>query len=82
VTIEGNAGQGGLSGGGTAAPVVAKVLRDIQERPAIHGVNYEKIVVQEESDPLTVPLTPAFMLGAPPPPPENPVSGFFSRLFR
>lgn len=83
VTIEGNAGQSGLSGGSTAAPVVAKVLRDIQERPAVHGVSYEKIVIQEESDPLTVPLTPAFMLGAPQPPPhENPVSGFFSRLFR
>ncbi|MDZ4404856.1 penicillin-binding transpeptidase domain-containing protein [Prosthecobacter sp.] len=81
VTIEGNAGQGGLSGGGTAAPVIAKVLRDIQERPAIHGVSYEKGTVTEESDPLTAPLTPAFMLGAPPPPPPE-REGFFSRLFR
>ena len=81
VTIEGNAGQGGLSGGGTAAPVIAKVLRDIQERPAIHGVSYEKGTVTEETDPLTAPLTPVFMLSAPPPPPPE-RGGFFSRLFR
>lgn len=81
VTIEGNAGQGGLSGGGTAAPVIAKVLRDIQDRPGVHGVSYEKGAVIEESDPLIAPLTPDFMRGAPPPPP--PVrEGFFSRLFR
>ncbi len=81
VTIEGNAGQGGLSGGGTAAPIIAKVLRDIQERPAVHGVSYEKATVIEETDPLTAPLTPAYMLGAPPPPPPE-RGGFFSRLFR
>ncbi len=80
VTIEGNAGQGGLSGGGTAAPVIAKVLREIQERPAIHGVSYEKGTVAEETDPLTAPLTPAFMYSAPPPQPVS--EGFFSRIFR
>jgi cell division protein FtsI/penicillin-binding protein 2 len=81
VTIEGNAGQDGLSGGGTAAPIIAKVLRDIQERPAVHGVSYEKVAVIEEIDPLTAPLMPAYMLGAPPPPPPE-RAGFFSRLFR
>lgn len=81
VTIEGNAEEGGLSGGGTAAPVIAKVLREIQAKPAIHGVSYEKGTVIEEADPLTVPLTPVFMLGAPPPPPPE-REGFFSRLFR
>jgi penicillin-binding protein 2 len=81
VTIEGNAGQGGLSGGGTAAPIIAKVLRDIQERPAVHDVSYEKAAVIEETDSLTAPLTPAYMLGAPPPPPPE-RGGFFSRLFR
>ncbi|MFN0077767.1 MAG: peptidoglycan D,D-transpeptidase FtsI family protein [Prosthecobacter sp.] len=80
VTIEGNAGQSGLSGGGTAAPVIAKVLRDIQERPAVHGVSYEKGKVTEETDPLTAPVTPAFMYGAPPPQPVR--EGLFSRLFR
>ena len=80
VTIEGNAGQGGLSGGGTAAPIIAKILHDIQERPAIHGVSYEKGTVAEETDPLIAPLTPAFMYDAPPPPPDS--GGFFSRFFR
>lgn len=83
VTIEGNADESGLSGGGTAAPVIAKVLRDIQARPAIHAVTIESGTVIEESDPLTAPLVPDFMLGAPRPQVrENPVQGFFSRLFR
>lgn len=82
VTIEGDAGEGGLSGGGTAAPVVAKVLRDIQARPADHAVTYPAGTVIEETDPLTAPLTPDFMLGAPQPPPVREQRGFFSRLFR
>lgn len=83
VTIEGNASEGGLSGGGTAAPVIAKVLRDIQERPAVHAVSYEKGTVIQETDPLIAPLAPVFMIGEPPlRVRENPVQGFFSRLFR
>lgn len=88
VMVEGNAGEGGLSGGGTAAPVIAKVLRDIEARPAVHGVTYENGTVVEENDPLTVPLTPDFRYGygVPQQPPpqyrENPISGFFNRLFR
>jgi penicillin-binding protein 2 len=87
VMIEGNAGEGGLSGGGTAAPVIAKVLRDIEAKPAVHGVSYENIPVVEETDPLTAPLTPDYRYGygAPPPQPrfrENAGPGFFQRLFR
>lgn len=83
-TIEGDAGQGGLSGGGTAAPVVAKVLREIEANPALHAVKLEPGSVVEETDPLIVPVTPVFMSGGPPPPQvrENPVRDFFSRLFR
>ena len=95
VMIEGNAGEGGLSGGGTAAPVIAKVLHDIEAKPTLHGVTYEPGTVMEETDPLAVPLIPdymqerppppGFMFGGPPPHPqyrENPVNGFFQRLFR
>jgi len=96
VMIEGNAGEGGLSGGGTAAPVIAKVLHDIEAKPAVHGVTYEPDKVVEETDPLATPLVPDFMQEQPPPPPgfmfggpqpppqyrENPVGGFFQRLFR
>lgn len=84
VTVEGNAGEGGLSGGGTAAPIIASVLKEIQERPDVHAVKYEPGQVIEESDPLTAPVMPDFMAGAPPPVREvreNPVSNFFSRLF-
>jgi penicillin-binding protein 2 len=85
VMIEGNAGEGGLSGGGTAAPVIAKVLHDIESKPAAHGVTYEPSKVLEETDPLAVPLVPDYMEDRPPPPPfyrENPMGGFFQRLFR
>jgi hypothetical protein len=96
VMIEGNAGEGGLSGGGTAAPVIAKVLHDIETKPALHGVTYEPGTVMEETDQLAVPLVsdymqerpppPGFMFGERPQPPpsyrENPVGGFFQRLFR
>lgn len=82
VTIEGNAGEGGLSGGGTAAPVIAKILRDIQDRPSAHAVTYPAGTVIEENDPLTAPIVPDFMTGAPPPPQVREPAGFFSRLFR
>lgn len=85
VTLEGNAGEGALSGGGTAAPVIAKVLRDIEAHPAIHGVTYEPRTVVEEDDPLISPVAADIATYAPPPRPEvrdNPVRGFFSRLFR
>lgn len=83
VTIEGNAGQGGLSGGGTAAPVIAKVLRDIQAHPAIHAVKIGPGTVVEETDPLITPSGPEFRFASPPPQQrENSVGGFFSRLFR
>ena len=61
VTLEGDAGEGSLSGGGTAAPVIAKVLRDIEARPAVHGVTYELRTVVEENDPLMSPVAPAPM---------------------
>lgn len=84
VTVEGNANQTGLSGGGTAAPIIAKVLKDIEARPSAHAVKYEPGSVIEESDPLTTPSTPEFFYGAPtaPPPPPQRGGGFFSRLFR
>ena len=82
VTIEGDAGESGLTGSGTAAPVIAKVLREIQERPAVHAVKYPKASVIEETDPLTTPLIPDFMLGAQPPPPPQVRRAIFSRPFR
>lgn len=85
VTLEGNAGEGALSGGGTAAPVIAKVLHDIEARPAVHGVTYEPRTVVEENDPLTAPVAAevdTFVPQRRPQVRENPVSGFFSRLFR
>lgn len=98
VMIEGNAGEGGLSGGGTAAPVIAKVLHDIQDKPSAHGVTYESVTVEEENDPLTPDLMnlppPGYYYGGPPPPQyrdygapqrqyrEPPGNGFFQRLFR
>lgn len=88
VMIEGNAGEGGLSGGGTAAPVIAKVLHDIEAKPAAHGVTYESVTVEEENDPLTPDLMnqppPGYFYGDRPPPQyrENPMGGFFQRLFR
>jgi penicillin-binding protein 2 len=87
VMIEGNAGEGGLSGGGTAAPVITKVLRDIEAKPAAHGVSYANTPVNEENDPLTEPMTPVNMYGDPryPPPPQyrpNTGGGFFQRFFR
>jgi hypothetical protein len=46
-------------------------------------VSYEKSAVIVETDALIAPLVPAFMLGEPPVRVrENPVQGFFSRLFR
>ena len=83
VALEGDAGEGSLSGGGTAAPVIAKVLHEIESHPSIHGVTYDEAVVLQESDQLLGPTTE--WTGQPPPLPrerENSVSGFFSRLFR
>ena len=84
VALEGDAGEGSLSGGGTAAPVIAKVLRDIETRPSHHGVTFEEAVVLKEIDPLIGPHTDLTSL--PPPPPaqerDNSIGGFFSRLFR
>jgi penicillin-binding protein 2 len=84
VALEGDAGEGSLSGGGTAAPVIAKVLHDIEVRPSVHGVTFEAGVVMQENDSLMGP-TAAELRSLPPPPMEerdNSVSGFFSRLFR
>jgi penicillin-binding protein 2 len=83
--IEGNADEGGLSGGGTAAPVIAKVLREIEAKPALHAVKFTPGSVIEETDPLTPPLTPEFIYGAPPPPQQvrgASVRDFFSRILR
>ncbi len=90
VMVEGSAGEGGLSGGGTAAPVIAKVLHDIEDKPAAHGVTYEPTTVEEENDPLTPDLMnlppPGYYYGDRPPPPqyrEDPRNGgFFQRFFR
>ncbi|WP_395753297.1 peptidoglycan D,D-transpeptidase FtsI family protein [Prosthecobacter sp.] len=87
VMIEGNAGEGGLSGGGTAAPVITKVLRDIEARPEAHGVKYENTRVDQENDPLTEPVASGGFYGEPQlvrPPgySRGPVEGFFQRLFR
>ena len=88
VMIEGNAGEGGLSGGGTAAPVIAKVLHDIEAKPAAHDVKYQPDTVVEENDPLTPDLAPqpppGYFYGGPPPQRyrENPDNGFFQRIFR
>ncbi len=85
VTIEGNANENGLSGGGTAAPVIAKVLREIDAKPALHAVKFTAGSVIEETDPLIPPLTPEFIYGAPPPPPQvrgDSVRDFFSRILR
>ncbi len=85
VMIEGNAGENGLSGGGTAAPVIAKVLREIEAKPALHAVKFTAGSVIEETDPLIPPLTPEFIYGAPPPPQQvrgGSVRDFFSRILR
>lgn len=83
VAVEGDANEGGLSGGGTAAPIIAKVLRDIEEKPSAHGVKFESGTVITENDPLTAPLTPEFIYDRPAPrQPASPVHDFFSRLFR
>ncbi len=85
VTVEGNPGEGGLSGGGTAAPVIAKVLRDIEARPAVHAVSFTPGKVVEETDPLTAEPMQDLVLNPRPasvPSRENPVRGFFSRFFR
>lgn len=83
VAVEGDANEGGLSGGGTAAPIIAKVLRDIEEKPSAHGVKFESGTVITENDPLTAPLTPDFSYDRPPPrTPARPMHDFFSRLFR
>lgn len=83
VTVEGNANQAGLSGGGTAAPIIAKVLRDIEAKPAVHAVKYESGgSVVEETDPLTTPSTPELFYSTPVQPPPQRGGGFFSRLFR
>lgn len=85
VTIEGDAGEGGLSGGGVAAPVIAKVLHDIEANPATHGVSYTPGEVLTETDSLFyepeffVPLATGTPRATTPP---TGVRGFFSRLFR
>lgn len=75
------------SGGGTAAPVIARVLHDIEAHPAKHSVKIEPRDVITETDdlyhgmPSSVPLTqvapPAFVRRQ-----ASAISGFFSRLFR
>ncbi len=85
VTVEGNAGEGGLSGGGTAAPIIAKVLREIEAKPDTHGVKFEPQPVIDEIDPLSAAPAADFVLSTPPPPPQvrqQPSRGFFSRIFR
>lgn len=71
VMLEGNAGEGGLSGGGTAAPVIAKVLREIESKPSAHEVAYEPVRVEEENDPLMMSAEAGYYYGmdARPPPP-------------
>lgn len=85
VMVEGNAGQGGLSGGGTAAPIIAKILHDIEDRPTAHDVKFTPDNVPEENDPLTpefIPPPPGYY-GGPPQYREDPgIGGFFQRLFR
>lgn len=85
VTIEGDAGEGGMSGGSTAAPVIAKVLRDIEAHPATHAVSYERGDVIVENDPLLGEpvLEPPAVANYPPARTEpRSIRGFFSRLFR
>ncbi|MDI1312237.1 penicillin-binding transpeptidase domain-containing protein [Prosthecobacter sp.] len=87
VMVEGNAGESGLSGGGTAAPIIAKVLHDIEDRPTAHDVKYEPNTVPEENDPLTPdfsqPPPGYYGGGAPAQYREQPgIGGFFQRLFR
>ena len=92
VMVEGNANEGGLSGGGTAAPIIAKVLHDIEDRPSAHDVKFEPDNVPEENDPLTPDLInmppPGYYYGGQPPPPQyrdRPPpggGGFFDRFFR
>ncbi len=87
VTLEGNQGEGGLSGSGTAAPVIAKVLRDIESHPEKHGVTFKPRDVVRESDPLLMERSPApfATMGRSPgrrPDPPASVGDFFSRIFR
>ena len=87
VMVEGNAGQGGLSGGGTAAPIIAKVLHDIEDRPTAHDVKITPDNVPEENDPLTPEFTqppPGYYgNGGPPQYRDQPgIGGFFQRIFR
>ena len=85
VMVEGNAGQGGLSGGGTAAPIIAKVLHDIEDRPSAHDVKFDPDNVPEENDPLTPDYSqppPGYYGGGPPQYREPPGGGFFQRFFR
>ncbi len=87
VMVEGDAGQGGLSGGGTAAPIIAKVLHDIEDRPKAHDVKFEPDNVPEESDPLSPDYTqpePAYYGGGPSRYRDEPsgIGGFFQRIFR
>ncbi|OYW74854.1 MAG: hypothetical protein B7Z37_15955 [Verrucomicrobia bacterium 12-59-8] len=84
VMVEGNAGQGGLSGGGTAAPIIAKVLHDIEDRPSAHDVKFEPYNVPEENDSLNPDYSqpaPGYY-GGPQYREEPGIGGFFQRLFR
>lgn len=83
--VEGDANEGGLSGGGTAAPIIAKVLHDIESKPSAHGVSLSEGKVIEETDPLIgSPVAEYIPATSLPPPASRPagVRGFFSRLFR
>lgn len=85
VMIEGDPGEGGMSGGSTAAPVIAKVLRDIEAHPANHAVRIEAREVVVENDPLfpgPVDEKPVIATSAPTRPEPRSIRGFFSRLFR
>ena len=84
VMVEGDAGQGGLSGGGTAAPIIAKVLNDIEDRPTAHDVKFQPDNVPEENDPLTPDynLPPPGYYGGPQYNEPPGIGGFFQRIFR
>lgn len=51
VALEGKSGET-ISGGQTAAPVMAKVLADIAASPSDHGIKIEKIEAPFQDDPL------------------------------
>lgn len=90
ITVEGNPGEK-VSGGSNAAPVVAQVLRQIEKKPADHGVEFQTRQVLAENDDLLMSPAPVYVDQSPfsssPGPafiraPATAVRGFFDRLFR